>query len=175
MKRRHLTSVILLFTVCATLCGCGNCFVAPLTRVEVPIQVKIETVRIYICGAVEREGYYNVAIGTDYVEVLRLAGLLPESVMPTLSSSYVDGETKFVIVNYCDETFHYSINANSILIASRLPVNGLSDDVVNKLADYIDAHGKIANKLQLEQALGSDYADNYYKLFIAEEDYEKAD
>ena len=170
MKTRLVTTVILLL-VCVTLCGC-SVLSSPLGPVDVLNQVEVKTVRIYICGAVEREGYYEVKIGTDYVEAVRLAGILPQSVLPTVNSSYVDGTVTNIIVGYFDGTNHDSINANNVLIANRMPVNGLSDVVINKLADYIELHGKISNKKQLELALGDDYADNYYKLFIAEIDYE---
>ena len=173
MKMRFFTTVILLSIVCATLCACGN-FGATLGKAEVPDKSVVNKVRIYVCGAVEREGYYEVQVGTDYIEVLRRAGILRQSVSPKLGSSYVDGSVTVIIVNYYDgETQRASINANSVLIAARKPVEGLSDEVVCKLADYIEANGKIANKRQLKQALGRDYADNYYKLYIAEKDYEE--
>ena len=174
MRARFLTTVILLLlAVCVILCGCGI-FSSPLGKAEVPNQPSGDKIRIYICGAVEHEGYYYAEVGTDYVQVLRLAGLLPESVPPILNSSYVDGSINVIIVNYYDGgTQHVSINANSVLIVNRGPVDGLSEDVVNKLADYIEAHGKIANKNQLLQALGDDYYANYYKIFISEEDYER--
>ena len=172
MEKRFLTTVVLFLITCTILCGCGT-FGTPFGEVEVPSQPETVKYSIYICGAVEREGYYEVEAGTDYAEVLRLAGILPESILPTLSSSYVDGSIKRIIVGYFDgENAHSSINANSALIAARMSVDGLTDEVVNKLADYIDEYGKIANKQQLEQALGEDYAENYYKLFIADIDYE---
>ena len=169
-----MVTVNILIVVCAILCGCGNSFNAPLGEVIVPAQLDNPDIRIYVCGAVEREGYYEVKAGTDYMDVLRLAGLLPESVIPTLNSFYVDGDIEIITVGYYDgEKICDSINVNSILIISRLSVDGLSESVVNKLADYIKMHGKIANKKELEKALGSDYADNHYKLFIAEKDYEE--
>ena len=174
MKTRFLTAVILL-SVCVTLCGC-SIFSAPLGQLEVPNNQGENTVRIYICGAVEREGYYEAEVGTDYFDVLRLAGILPQkSVLPVFISDYVDGTVTNLIIGYYDGTNHDSINANSILIARRLPVKGLDENVVNKLADFIEIHGKISNKKQIESALGDDYADNYYKLYVAEIDYEEAD
>ena len=174
MKMRFFTTVILLIVVCVVLCGCAF-FSAPLSQAEITNRTA-NKVRIYVCGAVEREGYYEVEVGTDYAEVLRRAGALPQSVTPVLNSSYVDGNLDVIIVDYYDgQTKRVSIDANSVLICARKSVDGLSDEVVNKLADYIDAHGKIANKGQLEQALGRDYANNYYKLHIAEKDYEQTD
>ena len=174
MRTRFLTTVILLLVICVTLCGCVS-FGAALSDIEVVNQPKPEKIRIYIFGAVQREGYYEVEVGTDYMEVLALAGLLPLSVPPTLSSSYVDGTITELTVGYYDgETVRFSINVNSVLIVARMPVDGLSETVVNKLAYYIEAHGKITNKDQVRQALGDDYAENHYKLYIAEIDYEKA-
>ena len=176
MRTRLVATVILLLVFCFTLSGCGGDTDAPLGNVEVPSQSAASTVRIYVCGAVEREGYYDVEIGVDYYEVFRLAGILPQSAFPTLSSSYVDGSVTAISVGYYeDDTRHDCSNANSPYIVARMKVDGLSEDIVNKLADYIDAHGKIANKQQLREALGDDYDGNYYKLFIAEKDYEEVD
>ena len=44
---------------------------------------------------------------------------------------------------------------------------------MDKLADYIEEHGKITDKTLLKQILGEDYADNYYKFFVSMDDYEK--
>ena len=175
MKVRLFTTVILLITVCAILCGCFIASAAPLGSVEVENQQSEPKVKIYICGAVEREGYYETTVGVAYVELLSRAGILPQSVLPKLSSSYVDGSIGIVVVGYNDGAYHDSINANSPVIVRRMHVEGLTDEVVNKLADYIEIHGKIANKIQLKQALGNHYADNYYKLFVAEIDYEETD
>lgn len=160
-----------------TLCGCSNNGLgSPLGDAEIG-QSQSKMIRIYVCGAVEREGYYEVKVGTSYFELLQSAGLLyGTSVLPPFSSSYVDGRITKIIVGYYDgENEHDSINANSPLISARLTVDGLSAEVVNKLADYVNEYGKFVNKQQLEVALGNDYGDNYYKLFVAESDYEQAD
>ena len=175
MRIRFNTTVTLLVALGVILCGCGGCS-PPLGKVEVPTKPETKTVRIYVCGAVEHEGYYEVKAGTDYYDVFRLAGILPQSAVPTLSSPYVDGSVTNLIVDFYDGSIRYSsVNANSVLIAMRQHVDGLSDRVVAKLADYLDQNGKITNKHQLELALGGDYADNFYKLFIAEIDYEEID
>ena len=172
MKTRLNATVILFIVICITLCGC-DIFDATLGAVKVPNHSQTAKVRIYVCGAVEREGYYYAEVGTDYISVLRLAGLLPESILPTLSSSYVDGKITQIIVNYYDgKTMRNSINANSVLIVRRAPVNGLDESVVNKIADYIETYGKLTNKKQLKLALGDDYDANFYKLYIPEKDYE---
>ena len=171
MRTRFITTVILLI-ICIVLCGCDNS--SSLGKVEIPNQPGKDKVRIYVCGAVEREGYYEAEQGTDYFEVFSLAGILPESALPLVSSPYVDGSVTVLIVDFYDNQVRYSsVNANNPLISMRMSVDGLTDDIVNKLADYIDEHGKITNKKQLLEALGDDYGDNYYKLFIAEKDYEE--
>ena len=175
MRTRFLTTVILLIVVCVVLCCCVSDANSSLGNVEIPNQPNNHAkVRIYVCGAVEREGYYEVEVGVDYFEVFSLAGILPESALPSLSSSYVDGSITILIADFYQDGVRYSsINANNPLIAARMSVDGLSDAVVNKLADYIDKHGKIVNKQQLLEALGDDYGKNYYKLFVAQKDYEE--
>lgn len=173
MKARSGIAVIFLLTLCVTLCGCSVSF--PLQGIEIPIQPQV-TYRIYVSGAVERDGYYEVSAETSYVSLFQLAGLLPETVLPEFYTNLIDGNITKIILDYYDgEAVRYSINVNSPLIANRIPVKGLSQDVIDKLADYIDQYGAIRNRQQLSEALGDDYADNYYRLYIAEEDYEKVD
>ena len=172
MKVRFATTVILFLFVCVMLSGCAT-FASPLGRVDVDNQ-PITTFRFYVCGAVEREGYVNVVAGNSYDTAIRLAGLLPESVLPGYAATTVNGDFTQIVLSYYDgEKVCDSINANSLLIANRLSVNAISDEIVNKLADYIDLHGKISNKQCLAEALGDDYQSNYYKFFVAEKDYEE--
>ena len=169
MKTRITVTVIMISIICLLLCACGG---GTLGEDELADR-QPQTVSIYVCGAVENEGYYEINLGADYNELLGMAGLLTVSVPPTFSSSFVDGSVTNVIVSYTDgKNAHNVINVNSQLITNRFEVDGLTSDVVNRLADYIEAHGKIGNRKQLGQALGDDYDDNYYKLFVAEIDYE---
>lgn len=173
MKGRFLLTVIFLLVLCLALSGCGASF--PLQNVEIDNQ-PVDTYSIYVSGAVERDGYYEIDSGTTYTQLFQLAGLLPETVLPAFYTTPIDGSITRIILNYYDgEIACDSINANSPLIAARIPVNGLTEDVIDKLADYIEQYGKIHTRQQLQAALGDDYADNFYKLFVAEEDYENAD
>ena len=175
MKARFVATVILSLFVCVALCGCSAGLAQPLGIVEVDNQ-PVTTFRFYVCGAVEREGYVEVVAGSSYDMAIRLAGVLDKTVWPEYSATTVNGEFTQILLNYYDgEKICDSVNANSALIAGRLPVEGISDEIVNKLADYIDAYGKISNKQRLAEALGDDYSDNYYKFFVAEEDYEEID
>ena len=172
MNKRFLTFVIVLFVACFVLCGC-SVFAGALGDVEMPNSSNGKVVNLYICGAVECEGYYQVAVGTDYVEAIRMAGILEQSYLPSLNTSYVDGKVSQIIVDYVENNVrHSSINVNSGKIIGRWPVDGLSQAVVNKIADYIETNGHITNRIQLAQALGNDYAANYYKLFISRNYYE---
>ena len=172
MKARLATTVILVLFVCVMLSGCAT-FAPPLGIVDVPKQ-PATTFRLYVSGAVEREGYVEVVAGSSYDTAIRLAGLLKETVLPSYAATTVNGDFTQIVLSYYDgEKVCDSINANSLLIANRLRVYGISDEIVNKLADYIDLHGKISNKQCLAEALGDDYQSNYYKFFVAEKDYEE--
>ena len=171
--------MLLILVLCLVFCGCDQSKISPwgektaqngVKNPENGVTVKLT---IYVCGAVQSEGYIEVELGTSYYDVVALAGILSQTVLPTFASAYVDGSVNKIVIGYNDgETNRESINVNSALIAARLPVDGLSEDIVNKLADYIETNGKIANRHQLELALGEDFADNFYKLFVAENDYE---
>lgn len=148
------------------------CGVSTLRKVELPNRPQT-TFRIYLSGAVERDGYYEVGAGTSYMQLFQQAGILSQTILPSFYSNLVDGSVTCFILDYYDGAICQSINVNSALIVGRLPVSGLSSEVVNKLADYIEYNGAISNRQQLKEALGSDYQDNYYKLYIAEADYEE--
>lgn len=173
MKGRFVLAVIFLLILCLTLSSCSVSF--PLQQVEI-VNKPHDTFLIYISGAVARDGYYEIASGASYSILFEQAGILPTTVLPLFYTGEIDGSITQILLSYFDgEKVHDSINANSPLVAARIPVDGLTDTVIDKLATYIEQHGKIHNRQQLEQALGCDYADNYYKLFIAENDYEKVD
>ena len=173
MKARLTTTVIFLLILCLTFCGCDVGFHFMAIEID---DVSQQTYRIYVSGAVERDGYYDVISGTDYLNLIQLAGILSVTVLPFMYTEVIDGSVIEIILDYYDgNQVRSSINANSVLIALRGEVEGLTDDVVNKLADYVELNGSFTNKQQVELALGFDYADNYYKLFIAEADYEEID
>ena len=173
MKGRFVTAVIFLLILCLIFGSCCNGFL--LDEIELPKQT-VRTFTIYLSGAVERDGYYKVQSGTTYYELFQLAGVLDETVLPSFCSNLIDSSTSFVWLDFYDGQQHLnSVNVNGKLIEYRLEIDGISPDVVNKIADYIEQNGKVHNRQQLRNALGSDYEDNYYKFYITQDDYEKVD
>ena len=130
--------------------------------------------KVYVCGAVACEGYVEVEAGSTYAQALQLAGLLTVSVLPSYASTTIDSSRTSIVVGYNDGQERQCVNLKSTLIVLRTNIDGIAPEIVNKLADYIEEHGKFTNKQQLELALGADYLDNYYKFFVAEEDYEES-
>ena len=130
---------------------------------------------IYVCGAVEKEGYHSVAEGETYLTAIAQAGLLDCSYVTDNANSVVNEKQNAIIVPYLENGVLrdcYDVNWEYYYL--RLPREGLSEAVVDKIADYLDIHGKIANKTVLREVLGEeDYANYHYKLFIAEADYEE--
>ncbi len=168
MKRRLAATVIFLFLLCVALAGCTDIPYAPQ---KLP-NGKAESYSVYVCGAVAREGYYTAAAGTSCVSVIEQAGLLPQSILPSLYTDAVDGSVAVLVVNYFDgQKQCYCVNANSPLIALRMSVDGLPDEVVSLLADWIEANGVFRNKDQVFSALGEYASDYHYRLFVAKEDY----
>ncbi len=175
MKRRWIAVIFLfVFVLCISLSGCKEDF--PPYEEEKSEIMPPQTFTVYVCGAVENEGYVTVEAGETYLTVLELAGILPQSVVPQLHTYPVDGSVTELIVNYSDgEQIYDCINADNLLIAERLGVEGLPTEIVELLADYIAEFGAFHNKQQLKTALG-EYAEEYhYRFFISEENYEKAD
>ena len=136
-----------------------------------------KTYRIYVCGAVENEGYYELSEDATYLDAVLKAGRLDCSYLRDNANLLVNGSQSAIIVQYvADGKVYDCYNVNWEYFSLRLPTVGLSNAVVNKIADYLDKHGKIANKTVLLEILGAeDYANNHYKLYVAEADYEEAD
>lgn len=175
MKRNYCLALILIF-VCFALCGCNATTISPWRKQSVANNSGAGTTyTVYICGAVAREGYYEVAEGATYLDVIRKAGILPETFIPNNESSLLDGEQSIIVVNYVENGVEcYCHDANDPFFSLRRPTGGLSLEIVNKIADYLETHGTIRNKDVLREVLGDDYENNHYKLFIAEADYEEA-
>lgn len=134
---------------------------------------------IYVCGAVKNEGYYEVEEGATYRNAIMQAGLLAQSFQSQHNDGLVNAQKTAIVVQYvADGIPHDCIDVNNAYFALRDPLlfDGLSEAVVTKIADYLEAVGKIRNKKVLREVLGEDYYENYhYKLYVAEADYEKAD
>ena len=136
-----------------------------------------KTYKIYVCGAVENEGYYELAEGATYLDAILKAGRLDCSYLRDNANSLVNGLQSAMIVQYIEDGKVYDCyDVNWEYFGFVLPAVGLSETVVSKIAEYRNKHGKIANKAVLLAILGEeDYANYYYKLYIAEADYEEAD
>lgn len=134
---------------------------------------------IYVYGAVKNEGYHEVSEGGTYLDAIMQAGILLQSFLPQQAEILVNGEQTAVVVQYVEDgTPHDCVDANSVFFALRDATRfvGLSQQVVEKIADYQENVGKIRNKRVLYEVLGEEDFENYhYKLYVAEADYEKAD
>ena len=132
-----------------------------------------KTYKVYICGAVQKEGHYVVDEGTTIAEAIALAGILSQTIFPTNSQIFVQSDMQIVVDYHQDGQNYNAINVNGAYTLSNLPPQNIDAEVVQRLHDYYTQHGKIANKQVLEQILGQQlYQQNYYKLYIAEADYE---
>ena len=162
----------LIVSLCLCFCGCSVDFTPFKTHVSDAKPAKVYNV--YVFGAVAEEGYGEVAGGADYSMLVEEAGIIAQTYLPDFPYTLVKSTTKQLAVNYFDgENMCYCVNVNGPLITLRMNVENVSPQVVDKLADYIEEHGKITDKTLLKQILGEDYADNYYKFFVSMDDYEK--
>ena len=192
MKKNCVFITMLIFVLMLALCSCDASKTLALGDIFSPWGDKNvennpnggnntapQTYKIYVCGAVEKEGYYDVSEGDTYFSAITHAGLLPNlSWLPANAHSVVDERQKSILVQYIEnDAPRDCINANSQFFSLRDAIyfDGLSEAVVNKIANYLETHGKIANKTVLLDVLGEeDYANYHYKLYIAEADYEEA-
>ncbi len=170
MKR--LAVAVIFVLIALTFAGCALTPYHPST-VET---VAARTFDVYVCGAVANEGFYSVEAGTSWTELVSLAGLLAQSIMPEFYTDTITGDVDRLVINYYDgQKACNCVNANSVAIAMRLPIANIPDWVVERIADHIEAHGTIRNKQQLAQALGDAAEDFCYRFFVDMVDYEKAD
>lgn len=168
LMKKALTVTICLL-VCVLLAGCST--LSPFADIVVSAEPE-DTVTVYVSGAVEKTGYYTIAVGETYFFAIEQAGLLPFGYI-------VDGE-KIVRQNqlwiyvgyYLDGGYYDSINVNGVLVTQHLPVANVSDEVVLLLKNYVETNGKIRNNADMKLALGEYYEDNFYKFYVDEVDYE---
>lgn len=160
-----------------TLCACDSTEILPwgektnINNVGLP-----NSYTVYVCGAVQNEGYYRLYEGETYFVAIREAGLLVASAISSNAFAIVTEQPLPIFVDYIENgTVKNCINVNSQYFLLGLPIDGISLQVVNKIADYIENCGVIRNKKTLLAVLGDDDYENYhYKLYVAEADYEEA-
>ena len=176
MKKNCCFALILISVLCLTFCGCDLSKMSPWAdKITNNNSIKTKTYAVYVYGAVQNEGYYEMENGDTYFYAISKAGLLEQSWLPTNVNSLVNDQQLSIAVQYKEDGIVYDcISVNHQFILMRYSVPGLSDDVVNNIADYYEIYGKITNKTVLRAVLGDDDYENYhYKLFIAETDYEE--
>lgn len=170
MKRIGILSFVAVLVVACLLVGCRDDVTPMGDKVLPDNQTKYASV--YICGAVKNSGFFKIPEGTDVqTAVLEYARILDNGVLPAYSLEFVhDGDV--IIVDYVVGKTRYSVaNVNGMYVVSRLGVDNVETDVINMLADYISANGKIRNNDDLRSALGDKYNENFYKFYVSEDDY----
>lgn len=147
----------------------------PLGDKDLPSSGTDSQLNIYVCGAVQNEGYVTVNLGEDYFSAVSKAGIIEQSKMPSFGDQLVDKNQTVVIVEYVLQGVSYTpINVNGPLVTRRTTIPNVDSVVVDMLADFIENNGNIKNRAMLQKALGDYYQDNFYKFFVGVDDYEKA-
>lgn len=181
--RKRLAAFVLTFAVILlAMCGCvgqpyaervisssSNATDSSDNNLLPPI---VTTRKLYVSGAVERDGYVDIPLVTDRKTVLEIVGVAPCAAIPVDANVPLSAYLQEYIVNFvCDGVECQSVNVNSPYVSARQTFEGVDDRVIGKLADYISQHGAITNRDQLRLALDGDYDDNYYKFYIDVSDY----
>ena len=174
MKKKFLQVVLILFilTLYFMFSACNESLLA--FKEYESLSIIPRAFSVYVCGAVEREGFVNVEEGASLDSVVYLAGIIPQTVIPDNLQKMVTENDKVVSLQYFDgQKLRYCVNLNGVVIQNRLAVAGIDADIINKIADYYVLHGKITDRNLLKSILGPDYQENYYKFFVDVTDYEK--
>lgn len=166
-------AVIVLLGICLLSLCCCYVDASPFATQSLTAQ-KPRVFEVYVCGAVKNEGYVRISEGTSYQNLILSAGYIPQTVFVSTPYAVVGSDVSCVILRYYNGAMQCDcVNVNGALVTDRCEVENISSAVIDKIADYIGLYGKITDKSLLEQILGEDYADNYYKFFVSESDYEK--
>lgn len=169
--KKFLALVIILILLCTCLGGCTD--ISPFKTVSSNAKTE-KSFRVYVCGAVANEGYVTVSEGSDYNALLNAAGILPQTYLRQNPETIVTETTGVVAFAWFDGFQARScVNVNGGYVTMRIDIDGIDPSVINKIADYIELHGKITDKTLLQEILGNDYEQNFYKFFVSVDDYEK--
>ncbi len=170
MLMKRLT-IALLLLCCACLSACSSSLKDQITNV--PTQTK-DVFRVYVFGAVLNEGYVEVDSSTTVETMLNTVGLCEQSSYPKNSLEVLTKNTKTYFVEYMLDGVTYScVNVNGLYVVTRSKIENVDEEVVNKLADYLEEYGTITNKNVMREILGEeDYQNNYYKFYVSVDDYE---
>ncbi len=169
MFMRRCAAVAFLLLCCCLFASCGGTL--PYAVQTLPDKSDVY-VNVYVCGAVEREGYYTVEAGTGYVELLASVGILPQSVLPLYYTGAVDPSVTELCIDYYDgQAARSCIDANGYIVRNRIHVDGIADEAIAMLADYIERSGTIRNKAMLRDILGEYDELFHYKFFVSRQDY----
>lgn len=177
MTKRLAATLLILFAAIVALCGC-----VPQPFVEQVISTNADrsdivkptepTRKLYVSGAVQNDGYIYVPQVCDYKTALQIVGLVEHSVVSQDVAMLIPAYSDVLIVNYrFNGEIRSSVNVNGVFVTSRLSIDGIEDEVIARLADYIEINGVISNRNQLKLALGDRYDENYYKFYIDVNDY----
>ena len=130
------------------------------------------TFTVYVCGAVQNEGYYVVEQGTTIADAIALAGILPQTIFPQNATTYIKFDCQ-IAVQYSENGTKYNcMNVNSMFVWYNLSYNNIPSEVIAKLHDYYVNHGPITSKQMVKQILNEEqYQQNHYKIYVAEVDY----
>ena len=174
MKKCLWFAWILIVTLCVSLCCCDGSQISPWGEKSALNNVQsAKTYSVYVYGAVENEGYYRVQEGDTYYQAIAQAELLPQSVLTPNYYSIVTDMQLSIVVHYKENGKRYEcVNVNGMALLWGIDIPNIPHQVVAKISDYLQIHGKIHNETELRAVLGNDYDNNFYKLYIAEADYE---
>ena len=170
LMKKILIAILLICLLCLSACAEGN-FPFHTRQLET---TEPQVFRVYVCGAVAQEGYVEICEGADYFQLVCLAGYIPQTVTPSNPHLVVNGITSLIVRYFDGEKPCYCTNVNGQAVSERQEIENVSAQTVDKIATYLQTHGKITDKTQLQNILTPDeYQNNFYKFYVSETDFEK--
>lgn len=126
-----------------------------------------EVYTVFVCGAVQKSGYYTFELGDTYYDVLNRAGLIEFSYLQNMDNMISSDVSEILCNFYEDGKEVYPINVNSDYFAQLYGEANIQPDIANKIIDYIKVNGKLTNKTQLLEFLTQEeWAKVYYRIYV---------
>ncbi len=170
--KKSVALILILFCCMFALASCGDKTVSPYKPQTTPNNIG-KTFTVYVCGAVEREGYYTATEGQTIADIVALAGFNAQTYITEDMSLFVLQDLQICVGYIQDNKIFPAVNLNGAHVQFNLPMDNVSDAVLQKLHDYYVQKGKFTNKNILKFLLTEEeYQQNYYKFFVSEEYYE---
>lgn len=123
---------------------------------------------IYVCGAVEKEGYYYAMKGDTEYSLIMQADPCDNYAYDFSYNETVDIDNVSLIAVgfYVGNQAFSPLDVNGASFAEFAETYGITQTVINSISNYKETYGSFTSKAQLQTLLGGEYDDYYFMLYV---------